>query len=150
MTGFHLASVFDGERSEAKGVETMVTLAKTQFGDRSKAFVAHAKCNSVMVNFYYGDAVIFCYELAACTSPPTWKDLPLFFNVIGTSSLVDWVGMSNILLPTSQILAHKSTSILHTETFRLVAKEPDDDLYESLFMDVDLASLIIGLAPVYG
>jgi hypothetical protein len=125
MTGFHLASVFDGKRSEAKGVETMVTLAKTQFGDRSKAFVAHTKCNPVMVNFYYGDAVTFCYELAACSSPPIssapvtrlysalWseklltfggnggKDLPLFFDVIDTSSLVDWVGMSNILLPTS-------------------------------------------------
>jgi hypothetical protein len=71
------------------------------------------------------------------------KDLPLFFDVIEA-------GMSNILLSTSQILARKSTSILYTETFRLAAKEPDDDLYESLFMDVDLASLIIGLAPVYG
>jgi hypothetical protein len=53
----------------------------------------------------------------------------MFFDVIDTSNLADWVGLPNILPPTAQILARKSTSAPHTETFRLTAEEPDDDLF---------------------
>jgi hypothetical protein len=172
LTGFHLASIFDGKENQNEDIKAMVALAKDQFQDWSKAFVDYAIAKSVRVNIYYGDAITFCHELAArnpnvhhsagitrlyttqWSSKPLLldgeggKDLPLFFDVIDTSNLVDWVGLVNVLPPMVHILARRSTSVLWTETFRLCAEEPDDDLYESLFMDVDLASLMIGLAPV--
>jgi hypothetical protein len=72
----------------------------------------------------------------------------MFFDIIDTSNLADWVGLLNILPPTTEILARKNTSVLYTETFRLTAKEPDDDLFESLLVVVDVASLFVGLAPM--
>lgn len=172
LAGYLLASIFDGEDDEDEDVKSMVALAKVQLQESSKAFVDYAMSKSVSVNLYCGDAVTFCHELAARTTaePPSvvitrlytcqWsakpfllngdgaKELPMFFDIIDTSNLADWVGLLNILPPTAQILARKSTSVLYTETFCLTAKEPDDDLFESLLVDVDVASLFIGLAPM--
>ncbi|CZR55693.1 uncharacterized protein PAC_05581 [Phialocephala subalpina] len=170
---FHLASVFDGDVSNHdQTVEAMATLAKSQFREWSQAFVEYAKSGSVTVKLYYGDAVTFCHELSARnpalpttaaimrTYTSQWSpkplllggdgaaNLPFFFDVIDTSNVSDWVGMLNILIPTAQILARKSTSVLYTEIFRLSSREIHNELSEQLFMDVDLASLLIGLVPM--
>lgn len=65
LTGFHLTSVFDTPSSQNKDIISMVTLAKLQFREWSKAFVDYVTSGSVQVNFYYGEAVTFCHELAA-------------------------------------------------------------------------------------
>jgi hypothetical protein len=171
LSGFHLASAFDGPKNAAKEIEEMVDLAKSQFMEWCKAFVDYTKCGSVSVNIYFGDAVNFCHELVArnpsmsssaalnrlYTSPWSAKPLqldvngaqalPSTFDVIDTSNLADWVGIHNLISATAPLLSRKSISILYTETLRLSATDPEVDLTESLFTTVETASLIIGLAP---
>lgn len=170
-SGFHIASAFDGRKNEAKEINEMVVLAKTQFAEWCKAFVDYAKCGSASINIYFGDAVNFCHELAArnpCESSSavltrlytaTWsakplrldgngvQALPYTFDIIDTSNLADWIGLHNLLPATAPLLSRKTTSILYTETLRISANEPEDDLSEALFMTVDMASLVIGLSP---
>jgi hypothetical protein len=69
LTSFHLTSIFDAEHDEAKEVQAMDVLAKTQVLEWSKGFVEYAKSSSVLINFYYGDAITFCHELASSHSP---------------------------------------------------------------------------------
>lgn len=112
-TGYHLTSVFDGVQNDEVDVAAMVKLSKAQFQEWSKAFVDYAASRSVQVNVYYGDAITFCHELTArnpigpnsaritrlynaswSTRPLVFdgeggKDLPLDFDVIDTSNLVD-------------------------------------------------------------
>lgn len=171
IMGFHLAEVYDKPKGPNQDVKTMVALAKSQFRDWSKAFVDHMKAGSVVINWYYGDATTFCHELSARTGVPgsaivtrlytaQWSikpllfdgdggtQLPKYFDVIDTSNLVDWVGMTNLLIPAAQILSKKSTSILYSESFRLSARETENDLSKALHMDVNLFSLMFGLAPI--
>lgn len=172
LTSFHLTEVFDKEENTNRDVLAMVALAKKQFKEWSKAFSDYASHKNVQVNFYYGEAITLCHELAArngkgpCAAGITrsyttqWsskpllldgegsKNLPHFFDVIDTSNLVDWVGLINVLPPMVQLLAPRSTSVLWTESFRLFAYEPENDLLESLFMDISLASILIGVAPM--
>jgi hypothetical protein len=171
LSGFYIASAFDGPTNEAREIDEMVVLAKTQFIEWCRAFVDYAKCGSASINIYFGDAINFCHELATrnpsmssstvlarlYTAP--WsakplrldgdgaKGLPGTFDVIDTSNLADWIGLHNLLPATTPLLSRKSTAILCTETLRLSANDPWDDLTESLFMTVDMASLIIGLTP---
>jgi hypothetical protein len=171
LSGFHIASAFDGPKNEAKEINEMVVLAKTQFLEWCKAFVDYAKCGSASVNIYFGDAINFCHELSArnplvnssavltrlYTAPWSAKPLrldgdgvqalPSTFDIIDTSNLADWIGLHNLLPATTSLLSGKSTSILYTETLRLSADKPENDLAEALFMSVDMASLIIGLTP---
>jgi hypothetical protein len=171
LSGFHIASAFDGRKNEAKEINEMVVLAKTQFTEWCKAFVDYAKCGSASINIYFGDAVNFCHELAArnpCESSSAvltrlytapWSAKPLqldgngaqalsnTFDIIDTSNLADWIGLHNLLPATAPLLSHKTTSILYTETLRISANELEDDLSKALFMTVDMASLVIGLSP---
>ncbi len=157
--------------NQNNSVEDMVALAKTQFQEWSMAFAEYNKPESTMINIHYGDAITFCHELAARNPaavgphvvtrlyPAQWSAKPLLlnrygarllrqcFDVTDTSKIADWVGLWNTLLPCAQILAPKKSSVLYTETLRLTAKEPYEDLTESLFMGVDLASIFLGLAP---
>lgn len=71
LEGFHISSVFDGvteaneKENRPKLVEAMVTIAKVQFHDWCKAFAKFVRANSVIVRFYYGDAITFCHEIAS-------------------------------------------------------------------------------------
>lgn len=138
LTGFHLTSFFDSDVKKQPAVEAMVTLAKSQFRDWVRASANAITFGSAAVNLYNGDAVSFCHELAAksptspCSAVHTrlfsaqWsntpllldgegaKKLPLSIDVIDTSNLVDWLGMLNILIPTSQLLSHKPSSVLYS------------------------------------
>lgn len=69
------------------------------------------------------------------------------FEVIDASKLADWIGLVNGLPPICQILEPKASSAIFTETLRLTAKNPHEELADSLFMGVDLASIILGVVP---
>lgn len=172
LTSFHLTEVLDKRGNESKDILAMVTLAKTQFITWCKAFADYASSSTVQINLHFGDAVTFCHELAArngrapssagitrvyarqWSSKPLLLDgdggatLPLFFDVIDTSNLVDWVGLLNLLPPMVNLLSARSTSVIWTEKLRLMAYEPEKDMFESMLMDVCLGSLLLGVAPL--
>lgn len=123
-----------------------------------------------MINAYMADAITFAYELASrgrsrATSVVTrlysnqWSIkpmlldgpgaslLPLSFEVIDTSNIVDYYGHLNILPATVPILSKTPSSVLYTESLRISTLDLKQNLKAALLMDVNLASLLFGLTP---
>ncbi|KAM0138147.1 hypothetical protein ACHAO1_003615 [Botrytis cinerea] len=170
LSAYHVPQVFDNPLSEKKCMEALATSAKQDFAQWCKAFAQYATAGSVVINAYMGDAITFAYELASrgrsrATSVVTrlysnqWSIkpmlldgpgaslLPLSFEVIDTSNIVDYYGHLNILPATVPIQSKTPSSVLYTESLRISTLDLKQNLKAALLMDVNLASLLFGLTP---
>lgn len=78
---------------------------------------------------------------------PGAANLPVSFEVIDTSSIVDHYGHLSILSGTVHLLSRTSSFVLYTESLRVSSHKVRDSLRAALLMDVNVASLLFGLAP---
>ncbi|KAF7958797.1 hypothetical protein EAE96_002330 [Botrytis aclada] len=170
LSAYHVPQVFDNPVSGKQCMEALATSAKRDFAEWCKAFAQYAAAGSVLINAYMGDAVTFAYELASrgesrATSVVTrlyadsWSAkpmlldgpgaslLPLSFQVIDTSNIVDYYGHLNILPATVPLLSRTFSSVLYTESLRISSLDLKENLKAALLMDVNLASLLFGLTP---
>ncbi|KAF7938118.1 hypothetical protein EAE99_001790 [Botrytis elliptica] len=170
LSAYHVPQVFDNPLSEKLRMEALATSAKQDFAEWCKAFAQYAASGSVLINAYMGDAVTFAYELASrgrsrntsvvtrlyadsWSAKPMLLDgpgaslLPLSFEVIDTSNIVDYYGHLNILPPTVPLLSRTFSSVLYTESLRISSHDLKQNLKAALLMDVNLASLLFGLTP---
>ena len=73
---------------------------------------------------------------------------PTRFNVIDTSNLSDHIGMLNMLLATTPLLAYSPSSVLHTETLLTHTSDPSTELESKLFASLSIIAALMDLAPV--
>ncbi|TGO64199.1 hypothetical protein BCON_0008g00460 [Botryotinia convoluta] len=142
LSAYHVPQVFDNPVSEKQCMEALAKSAKQDFAEWCKAFAQYAAAGSVLINAYMGDAVTFAYELASrgrsrntsvvtrlyadsWSAKPMLLDgpgaslLPLSFEVIDTSNIVDYYGHLNILPATVPLLSRNFSSVLYTESLRI-------------------------------
>lgn len=171
LSTYHVPQVFDNPSSKKRCLEALATSAKKDFAEWCKAFAEYAAAGSVLINVYMGDAVTFGHELASrgqsgvtsvltrlfvspWSAKPMLLDgpgaslLPLSFEVIDTSNIVDYYGHLNILTATVPLLSRIASSVLYTESLRIYAHDLQQNLEAALLMDVNLASLLFGLTPM--
>ena len=151
-------------------------MGKAQFDAWCKAFkqVARDSKSRLRLRFFIGDALNFClalqHRLKNPTAPPLniypgpWSSQPLqldsadydsqsadrapsSFNVIETSNLADDVGLLNLLVSTTPLLA-AAPSVLYTETLKPPAKDSPNLLAELLCgADISTMCTLLGLVP---
>ncbi|ESZ98325.1 hypothetical protein SBOR_1318 [Sclerotinia borealis F-4128] len=170
LSGYHVPNVFDNPVSKKQVLEDLAASAKNDFAEWCKAFLNYATAGSIVANFYLGDAVTFSHELASrsqsrttsvltrlYTNPwsakpllldgPGATNLPVSFEIIDTSNIVDYYGHLSILPATVPLLSRTSSSVLYTESLRISSHDLQDNLKAALLMDVNVASLCFGLTP---
>ncbi|KAM5543909.1 hypothetical protein V8D89_002526 [Ganoderma adspersum] len=73
---------------------------------------------------------------------------PSRFDVIDTSNLSDHIGMLNMLLATTPLLAGSPSSVLYTETLLTHSADPSTELESKLFASLSVVATLIDLVPV--
>ncbi|KFZ01862.1 hypothetical protein V501_09758 [Pseudogymnoascus sp. VKM F-4519 (FW-2642)] len=172
LLGFHLATAFDGEiSSKLEQTNVIAQVAKSQFREWCKALQAQVKLRTIEINFFWGDALRFCYELQAICDPAKHSTMlartyrgpwlstrmcldgleshaaKVAYDVIDTSNLIDHVGILNTLPAVAPLLSRRSTSVLFTDSLLQAAEDPVAALPALLCSDVTMISLLLGLAP---
>ncbi|CUA73099.1 Protein TIC 214 [Rhizoctonia solani] len=146
--------------------------AKQQFAAWCLAFHAARAANAIIIRFYFGDPLPFCHALAtlkATGKPSTGlfsgayratqimldelarsdPHAPLNFDVIDTSSLVDHVGLLNLLIVTPDLLKTNPTSqsVIYTESILQSGKDFTKGFQERLCTDIPTFAALFGVAP---
>ncbi|KAF8848961.1 hypothetical protein BDZ45DRAFT_753264 [Acephala macrosclerotiorum] len=121
----------------------MADLSKSQLQDWSKGFVEYTKNESVKVNGYYGEAIKFCHALS--TRRPNVQDQIQSLICTARSGRQSHFYLMEMA---EKILSKRTNSVLYTETFHRPFINAHEELYEVLFMDTDLASLVLGVTPI--
>ncbi|KAJ5751507.1 uncharacterized protein N7511_008472 [Penicillium nucicola] len=161
LLGFHLSSAFDDETcSEQELTEKIVTLAKLQFWGWCTAVKNQIHSSTLQIRFFCGDALRLCYGLQISlnsvspipkivrtyTSPwsstelvlldPAWPTERKQFDIIDTSTLIDHVGMLNVLPAVVPLLSRRVASVLFTNSFLRAAEDMTAALPALLCSDV--------------
>jgi len=174
MSTFHLATAFEDAGGEPVPLDAVFDCAKTQFKAWCAAFWAYLRKSprGLVIRLFSGDPLAFCAavrnrldsgSLAACTFTRPWTTnpltldggdydnvqtgAPLRFNVVETSSIMDSVGLLNLLVVVVPLISTSPSSALFTET--LAPPEPDaTKWFASHFCgDIPTISLIFDLVP---
>lgn len=174
MSTFHLATAFTDAEEEPIPLDAIFDCAKTQFKAWCAAFRAYLlkSPDGLLVRFFSGDPLAFCMalhsrldseSLAACTFTRPWSThpltldggdydeiptrAPLRFNVIETSSIMNSVGLVNLLIAVVPLISPSPSSAVFTET---LAPSDADAIkwFASHFCgDIPTISLIFDLLP---
>ncbi|KAJ1303000.1 hypothetical protein OPQ81_011202 [Rhizoctonia solani] len=175
--GFHFAPAYApiaedpvGELPESGS--RAINKAKQQFAAWCSAFRGARGANAITLRFYSGDPLPFCHALTkfkatgvtscglfssayhatqitldelARSTPPA----PLAFDVIDTSSLVDHVGLLNLLIVTPDLLKDNppSQSVIYTESILRSRKDFTKGFQERLCTDIPTFAALLGIAP---
>ena len=174
MSTFHLASAFNDIKEGPVSLNAVFDCAKAQFKAWCAAFRAYLlkSPDGLVVRFFSGDPLAFCTalrnrldsgSLAACTFSRPWTthpltldgedydnvqtSAPLQFNVIETSSVMDSVGLLNLLAAVVPLVSPSPSSAVFMET--LAPSEADaTKWFGSHFCgDIPTVSLIFDLIP---
>lgn len=172
LLGFHLAEAFDTAAAAEEVIERVVRLAKYQFQEWCGTLARCTKNDRVRISLHCGEAIRLCHELQSrgtysqiterftrlYVAPWTSKllaldgleetSLPIVFDVIDTSNLVDHVGPLNVLPAVVPLLSRKASSVLYTESLLQASEETASALTSMLCSDVTTMSLMIGVTPV--
>ncbi|KAI1792264.1 hypothetical protein LXA43DRAFT_1133680 [Ganoderma leucocontextum] len=73
---------------------------------------------------------------------------PLRFDVVDTLNLCDDVGMHNVFLCATPLLANVPTSVLYTESLLVHTADPTTELQTKLFAHLSVIALLLDLAPI--
>ncbi|KAI6131225.1 hypothetical protein EV401DRAFT_451070 [Pisolithus croceorrhizus] len=134
-----------------------------------------ASSASFVVRMYAGEALAFCRALHPVNGPnelamhspifsAPWKrtvvhldnalyspsaplPAPTSFDVIETPSVLGHLGLHDLLIATTPLLRHSSSSTLHTKTSFPVANSPAEGIMERVCGDLSTISLLLGVVP---
>ena len=174
MSTFHLATAFRDAGEEPVSFDAVFGCARTQFKAWCAAFRAYLlkSPRGLVIRFYSGDPLPFCMalrnrldsgSLSACTFTRPWTahpltldggdydnvqtGAPLQFNVVETSTIVDSVGLLNLLVVVAPLVSSSPSSTIFMET--LASSEADvTKWFASRFCgDIPTVSLLFDLVP---
>ncbi|KAG8721744.1 hypothetical protein FRC08_010625 [Ceratobasidium sp. 394] len=171
--GFHFVPAFTPIASDPTGPATsgdshIMDVAKRQFTAWCEAFRTSLLANAITIRFFSGEATAFCRALEvfsktsqgetgifACQWRGSELDLrdcmpmPLSFDVIDTSNLLDHLGALNILVITQPLLKRQpaSQSVLYTEALLPTGKDATQSFLDRICADVPTIAMLLGLAP---
>ena len=160
--GFRFSDMTSSDQAKL----TVSTIRKTinsfmlsQFIERGLAFARQTLRNQVVLRFLAGDALECCHSLviyprpfSRCMftlEPIVLIDPPLAFDVIETSNLMDHLGLINILVHCTPLLAKTQHSVLYTEILAGSTHTNPLVILDSLLMgDAVLVTTLLGVAPM--
>ncbi|CAE6381532.1 unnamed protein product [Rhizoctonia solani] len=175
--GFHFGPAYAPIAEDPVGAlpeigSPAINKAKQQFVAWCSAFRAARAADAITLRFYFGDPLPFCHALlkfkvtgdiapglfsgAYRAAQITLDELahssptaPLAFDVIDTSSLVDHVGLLNLLIATPNLLKPEpdSQSVIYTESIIQSGKDFTKGFQERLCTDIPTFAALFGLAP---
>jgi hypothetical protein len=174
MSTFHLAAAFEAVKEEPVSLDAIFDCAKAQFKAWCAAFRAYLlkSPRGLVIRLFSGDPLAFCTalrnrldsgSLSACTFTRSWTahpltldggdydnvqtGAPLQFNVVETSTIVDSVGLLNLLVAVVPLVSSSPSSAVFMET---LAPSEDDvtKWFASRFCgDIPTVSLLFDLVP---
>ncbi|KAG8744378.1 hypothetical protein FRC10_010265 [Ceratobasidium sp. 414] len=171
--GFHFAPAFAPVTSDptgpaASGDNKIMDVAKRQFTAWCQAFRTSLLANAITIRFFSGEATALCRALEvfsktnqgetgifACQWHGSELNLgdcmpmPLSFDVIDTSNLLDHLGALNVLVVTQPLLKRQSASqsVLYTEALLPTGKDATQSFLDRTCADVPTIAMLLGLAP---
>lgn len=175
MSTFHLATAFRDAKDEPVSLDAVFDCAKAQFKTWCAAFRAYLSRSprGLVIRFFSGDPLAFCMalrnrfdsgSLTACTFTRPWTThtlildggdydyvqtrAPLQFNVVETSTIMDSVGLLNLLVVVVPLISPSPSSTIFMDT--LAPREAADTTkwFASRFCgDIPTISLIFDLIP---
>ena len=174
MSTFHLVTAFQGVEEEPVPLDVVFDCAKTQFKAWCAAFRAYLRKSpdGLIVRFFSGDPLAFCTalrsrldsgSLTACTFTRPWSAhpltldggdydeieprAPLQFNVVETSSIVNSVGLVNLLAAVTPLISPSPSSAMFTEP-QAPSETNTIKYFASHFCgDIPTVSMIFDLLP---
>jgi len=153
--------------------EHLLAAAKAQFHDWGSSFRSVVNSGAVTIRFHIGGALEFCRALrhwqftgsidcGEYSAQWTSKMLALDggdysaqtssrhgppFNIIETSSLLDQVGLLNIIAAASPLLLKSPSSTMYTGMSVASTQEPDRAFSHRLCCDIGAFGVLFGLIP---
>jgi hypothetical protein len=162
---FHLMAAYAPVISGSSTKVSVVDTIQEQFRAWSLAFKHAVEKGRVVVRFCVGDALNFChalsrhrpdcgpsagYPLSPLSAVPIVLDgvgMPVTFDVIDTSNLMDHLGLLNILICTRPLLKPLTTSVVYTEALLPTGKDAVSSFMGRLCGDAATVALLLDLAP---
>ncbi|KAI0033269.1 hypothetical protein K488DRAFT_48122 [Vararia minispora EC-137] len=170
-TPFHLAAAY-GNAKRSPTAADIIKAAMAQFGVWCSAFQTLISSSDArpVIRFFWGDAAAACHcilsyhlshKIELRIPVAQWKTqtiqlsrdeyttsrAPSQFDVIETSNLVDHIGLLNIIIAATPLLASPS-SVLYTESLVYRGEDATRELHQLLFSDITTFALLVGLCPV--
>ena len=170
LTPFHLAEAI-AMGTESLEIADLLKVAQKQFVNWCNAYrILVSSKNRVLLRFIVGDAIAvsraFRYftetgKVKTNVTCAHWKasrieldreeylsqHAPSTFNVVETSNLDDHIGLLNVLISTSLVLA--TNGVLYSESLLYrTSNDATKDFNERLYADIALIGLLLQLCPV--
>ncbi|GJE85082.1 zinc finger MYND domain-containing protein [Phanerochaete sordida] len=173
LAAFHLARVFSVvDTSAPPTLEQIYADVRTQFRAWCDTFYTYLQgsASRLTIRFIVADALALCeaLQLQAARADPSifprvspWRaslmvldgqsysagSAPLSFDVIHTSSLVDSLGVLNIVVATRPLLKPTPSATLYTESLLASGEDPVTSFADSLCGEMSTMSLLFDLTP---
>ncbi|KAI0822886.1 hypothetical protein BC628DRAFT_1326016 [Trametes gibbosa] len=174
LAPFHLSHVFGNEHNTIT-VDHLVAAAREEFDQWCTSYHIwlSAPHRTLTIRFLLGDVLAIARALeswnngaetfSVSPSPAQWSSqklqlsadeyhasrAPTRFDAIDTSNISDSIGMLNVLLASTPLLAHSpSSGVLYTESFLSDNSHPSKQLETILVADLAIHSLLLGVAPI--
>ncbi|EED84255.1 predicted protein [Postia placenta Mad-698-R] len=173
MESFHLVALF-GNAWGSITVSDVVKAAKAEFSDWCTAFSSAVSDSSrvLTVRFFLAEAMAACRALHDFVETGTlettvpvaqWKTqlilfnqveyvsraAPARFNVIDTSNLDDHIGLLNVVIAATPLLAPPPRPIaLYTESLLVRGEDATKEFAQRLYANLTVMSLLLGVTPI--
>jgi hypothetical protein len=156
----------DIRESTSANIKKVVTAAKMQFKEWSKAFQKFVESNSsIVIRFIVADPLAFCFALQRTSGTivnhsnpwsgtslvlddPFVETAPRTFNIIDTSCLIDHVGAVNVLVATVPLLHPSPASTIQMDSASRPWSEETMLLRQLLCGEPTFMCNIFGVAPL--
>ena len=174
ISPFHLAPSFLTSKQNTPTATELVDCAKSQFSRWVKHFrvFIQDKPGKLTIRLFAGDALSLCWALARRSGAekiPTnltvapWNTTPLAldagdygsngsaptsFNIVETSTLMDHIGLLNVLIATLLILSPVPSATLFTETLPYSEEDTAESIKKQFCTNLSTISLLLGLVPI--
>ncbi|KAG8723418.1 hypothetical protein FRC09_003434 [Ceratobasidium sp. 395] len=171
--GFHFMPAFSPILSDPTGQpkgdkDKIMDVAKRQFAAWCKSFNTARLADAITLRFFSGEATALCRALDVFSKTDEaetgifacqWRGsdinlshcmpMPLSFDVIDTSNLLDHLGALNVLVISQPLLKRrpKSQSVLYTETLLPTGKDPTISFLSRVCADIPTIAMLFGLTP---
>lgn len=173
MESFHLVALFGNARGPIT-VSDVVKAAKAEFSDWCTAFSSAVSDASrvLTVRFFLAEAMAACRALHDFVETGTlettvpvaqWNTqlilfnqaeyvsgaAPARFNVVDTSNLDDHIGLLNVVIAATPLLAPPPRPIaLYTESLLARGEDATREFSQRLYANLTVMSLLLGVAPI--
>ncbi|PSR83543.1 hypothetical protein PHLCEN_2v5697 [Hermanssonia centrifuga] len=175
LPAFHLAPAFASSTPRTPTIAQVYDIARKQFQawcDTFRSCVRSTGGTTVVLRLVVGDVLAVCHTLHNALSNTSttahhcisaWHATsialdgddcrstgvsPSQFNVIDTSNLCDHIGMLNILVAATPLLARTPSATLYTETLLASGQDPTASFNNSLCGDVMTMSALLDIIPL--